>query len=53
MDTRFFEQALASYRAKTGDQRPWASLPGSARSQIMMAAQNLKFAECIAKGGKS
>ena len=42
MDTHFVDQALANYRAQTGDLRSWESLPPSIQSQIIIAAQKLK-----------
>ena len=42
MDTHFVDQALANYRAQTGDLRSWDSLPPSIQSQIIMAAEKLK-----------
>jgi len=42
VDTHFLAQALANYRAMTGDLRPWDLLPASVQSEIMMAAQKLK-----------
>jgi hypothetical protein len=44
MDTHFLDQALANYRAETGDRRPWEKLPPSVQSEIIMAAQQLKRA---------
>jgi hypothetical protein len=35
-------QALEAYRAKTGDMRPWESLPVAVTSLILRDAQKLK-----------
>jgi hypothetical protein len=42
MDKIFVDQALQAYREKTGDMRPWDSLPVGVTSQILMQAQRLK-----------
>ena len=42
MDTIFVDQALKIYRDKTGDMRPWESLPVAVTSQILREAQRLK-----------
>src|SRR5271170_6653010 len=42
MDTIFVVQALQAYRAKTGDMRPWESLPVAVTSQILRDAQRIK-----------
>jgi hypothetical protein len=42
MDTIFVDQALGAYRDKTGDLRPWESLPVIVTSQILRDAQRLK-----------
>jgi hypothetical protein len=42
MDTIFVVHALDAYRAKTGDMRPWDSLPVAVTSQIIRDAQRLK-----------
>jgi hypothetical protein len=42
MDTIFVDQALGAYRDKTGDTRPWESLPVTVTSQILRDAQRLK-----------
>jgi hypothetical protein len=42
MDTIFVVQALEAYRAKTGDMRPWESLPVAVTSLILRDAQKLK-----------
>jgi hypothetical protein len=42
MDTIFVDLALQAYRDKTGDMRPWESLPVAMTSQILRDAQRLK-----------
>jgi hypothetical protein len=42
MDTHFVDQALANYRAQTGDLRSWESLPPTTQSRIILAAEKLK-----------
>ena len=42
MDTIFVDEALQAYRDKTGDLRPWESLPVGVTSQILLEAQRLK-----------
>jgi hypothetical protein len=42
MDKIFVDEALQAYREKTGDMRPWGSLPIGITSQILMHAQRLK-----------
>jgi hypothetical protein len=45
MDTRFVDQALETYRAKTGDLRPWDLLPVATTSDLLRDAQHLKAEE--------
>jgi hypothetical protein len=42
MDTIFVDAALQAYREKTGDMRPFESLPLEVTSQILREAQRLK-----------
>jgi hypothetical protein len=42
MDTIFVDEALQAYREKTGDMRPFGSLPVAVTSQILREAQRLK-----------
>ena len=42
MDTVFVDEALQTYREKTGDMRSWDSLPVAVTSQILMDAQRRK-----------
>jgi hypothetical protein len=42
MDTIFVDQALQAYRDKTGDMRPFESLPVAVTGQILRDAQRLK-----------
>jgi hypothetical protein len=42
MDKIFVDQALQAYREKTGDMRPFESLPVAITSQILREAQRLK-----------
>jgi len=42
MDTIFVNEALQAYRDKTGDMRPWGSLPVEIASQILRDAQRIK-----------
>jgi hypothetical protein len=45
MDTRFVDQALETYRKKSGDFRPWDLLPVATTSDLLRAAQHLKAEE--------
>ena len=45
MDTIFVDQALRDYRDRTGDMRPFESLPLAVTSGILRDAQRLKGLE--------